>query len=103
MKAKIIAAILMAIVLSGCNQSMPFQNMSTANYAYAPPSESYNYRSGSGICYGYYGGQNCTSSSVSGYRHPENAFESLKDSAWNWESISRSMKNIDRMWGGRGY
>ena len=79
------------LLFSGCASSMPLQGLSTGNYAYRPATvrtyESVVTDSS---------GNTRTYRSSSSYQQPENAFKSLRKSAWNLQQAARSVESIRR-------
>jgi len=90
---KLILLILCLFFLSACASSqMPFQGMSTANYVYKPGSVSTFQSTRT-----YSDGRTYTYSSKRTRTRPENAFRSLRQSAWNLERTVDSFVDIKEM------
>lgn len=115
-----ITVMIAALVVSGCNGSMPFQGFSTANYVYHPPAVMYAtnvtqggypgsvpYRPGGSdyapippAPYGYMNGGGYSSVYTAGSVYPENAFRSFAESTSNLRDASRDIKGIYNIFGG---
>lgn len=94
MKKISLLSLLSMLFLISCS-GMPMQGVSTANYVYRPPYTRTYESIRTGGC-GYASNYGCEnfyrSTSTSSY--PENAFKSLRESAYNLERISDSLERM---------